>query len=141
MPTKGQIIGDYRLVSLLGKGGFAEVWKGEHIHLNTYAALKILQPLDPKSLQMFLREGQVISGLHHPNIIRVLGYTVSDDVPVLIMDFVSGGSLRDRHLRGRIVPFTTVLAYLKQIAPALEHRSKIHIESASPKNQAPEKCM
>ena len=39
----GQQIGNYRLIRLLGEDGFAEVYLGEHLHLGTYAAIKILQ--------------------------------------------------------------------------------------------------
>ena len=38
----GQQFGSYRLTRLLGSGGFAEVYLGEHIHINTYAAIKVL---------------------------------------------------------------------------------------------------
>jgi eukaryotic-like serine/threonine-protein kinase len=39
----GQQLGNYRLIRKLGRGGFAEVYLGEHIRLNTYAAVKVLQ--------------------------------------------------------------------------------------------------
>ncbi len=39
---QGRQFGSYRLIRLLGEGGFAEVYLGEHIHLGTYAAVKIL---------------------------------------------------------------------------------------------------
>ncbi|MFL5658184.1 MAG: hypothetical protein ACJ8CB_28870 [Ktedonobacteraceae bacterium] len=38
----GQQLGNYRLVSLLGHGGFADVYLGEHVHLQTQAAIKVL---------------------------------------------------------------------------------------------------
>ena len=38
----GEQLGNYRLVRLLGQGGFAEVYLGEHIHLSTPAAIKVL---------------------------------------------------------------------------------------------------
>ena len=38
----GQQLGNYRLLRLLGRGGFATVYLGEHIHLNTLAAIKVL---------------------------------------------------------------------------------------------------
>ena len=39
----GQQLGRYHLVRLIGQGGFADVYLGEHIHLNTQAAIKVLQ--------------------------------------------------------------------------------------------------
>ena len=39
----GQQLGNYRLLRLLGAGGFAEVYLGEHVYLNTQAAIKVLQ--------------------------------------------------------------------------------------------------
>ncbi len=42
----GQQLGNYRLIRLLGAGGFAEVYLGEHIHLGTQAAIKVLSTYD-----------------------------------------------------------------------------------------------
>lgn len=39
----GQRLGNYRLLRLIGHGGFADVYLGEHIHLGTQAAIKVLQ--------------------------------------------------------------------------------------------------
>lgn len=39
---EGQQLGNYRLIRLLGRGGFADVYLGQHIHLNSHAAVKIL---------------------------------------------------------------------------------------------------
>jgi len=39
----GQRLGNYRLIRLLGRGGFAEVYLGQHIRLNMQAAIKVLQ--------------------------------------------------------------------------------------------------
>src|SRR2546430_816599 len=51
----GQQIGNYQLVKLLGRGGFAEVYLGEHIYLKTQAAIKLLQhQLEQKDLAAFL---------------------------------------------------------------------------------------
>jgi serine/threonine protein kinase len=41
----GQSLGNYKLVALLGEGGYAEVYKGEHIHLGTHAAIKVLKTI------------------------------------------------------------------------------------------------
>src|SRR5579883_2265045 len=98
----GQQFGNYRLVSLLGKGGFAEVYLGEHIHLHSKAAIKILlTQLTKKDREGFLEEALTLVNLNHPNIIRLLDFgTNSEDQPFLVMDFAPNGSLRQRHPKG-----------------------------------------
>ena len=58
----GQQFGNYRLTRLLGEGGFAQVYLGEHIYLETAAAIKILlRNFSEKSLQDFLTEARTIA--------------------------------------------------------------------------------
>ncbi len=53
----GQRLGNYQLVSLLGRGGFAEVYLGEHIHLGTQAAVKVLTTeLTSNKMEQFRNE-------------------------------------------------------------------------------------
>ena len=53
----GQQLGNYRLIRLLGQGGFADVYLGDHIYLKTQAAIKILQiRLAGDDMQGFLNE-------------------------------------------------------------------------------------
>jgi serine/threonine protein kinase len=56
----GQQLGNYRLVRHLGKGGFAEVYLGEHIYLKTQAAIKLLQTkvANQEDLDSFLKEAR-----------------------------------------------------------------------------------
>lgn len=119
----GQQFGNYRLVSLQGKGGFAEVYLGEHIHLHSKAAIKILlTQLTKKDREGFLEEALTLVNLNHPNIIRLLDFgTNSEDQPFLVMDFAPNGSLRQRHPKGTLVPTRTVIDYVKQIASALQY--------------------
>lgn len=117
----GQQIGNYRLLKLLGTGGFAEVYLGEHIYLNTHAAIKILQAVGPVEQTFFLKEAKIIASLTHPNIVKLLDYTVENGVPMIVMELAIHGSLRNRHQRGQLVQIETIIAYLKQIAPALDY--------------------
>ncbi len=119
---EGQQLGNYRLVSLLGLGGFAEVYLGEHIYLNTQAAIKVLQTqLASDERESFLNEARAIARLVHPHIIRVLDFGVEGGVPFLVMDYAPNGTLRQRHPRGIPLAITTILPYVKQVASALQY--------------------
>src|SRR5207248_11339216 len=83
----GQQFGNYQLIRLLGQGGFADVYLGKHIHLNTHAAVKILRSrLVGSTLNDFRTEAQTIARLIHPNIDSVLELGVQNDIACLLMD-------------------------------------------------------
>ncbi|TMD56744.1 MAG: serine/threonine protein kinase [Chloroflexi bacterium] len=120
---EGQQLGNYRLVRSLGQGGFAHVYLGEHIHLRTLAAVKVLDTRmsgSDESLQ-FRHEARVIADLHHPNIVRVLDFSVIDDTPFLVMEYAPNGTLAKRHPRGIPLPPVVVVSYVKQVAAALQY--------------------
>jgi serine/threonine protein kinase len=118
----GQQIGNYRLVSLLGQGGYANVYLGEHLHLKTQAAIKILRILlVGNTMEQFRSEAQTIASLVHPHIVRVLDFDVEDGIPYLVMDYAPGGTLRTRHPRGTRLPPGIIVSYVKQVAEALQY--------------------
>src|SRR5438477_6557352 len=97
----GHQLGNYRLIRLLGHGGFAEVYLGEHIHLNTLAAVKVLHTqLASEDVESFRTEARTVARLEHPNIVRVLEFGIEGTVPFLVMSYAPNGSLRQRHPRG-----------------------------------------
>jgi serine/threonine protein kinase len=68
-----QQLGNYRLIQQLGSGGLADVYLGEHLHLKTFAAIKVLRtPLSTQDGEQFLQEARTIAQLKHPHIVRVL---------------------------------------------------------------------
>jgi serine/threonine protein kinase len=123
MNRVGQFLGNYRLIEPLGKGGYAEVYKGEHIHLGTYAAIKVLKTINTADeIMRFRAEARIIASLEHPNIIRVRDFDISEEgTPFLVMDYARKGSLQDLLPRGRALPYVTVVSYIKQIATALQY--------------------
>lgn len=124
----GQQLGHYRLVRLLGSGGFADVYLSEHIHLHTQAAVKILHTrLDNADIEAFRREAQTVALLQHPSIVRVLDFGVEDTVPYLAMDYAPNGSLRNRYPKGTVVPVSEIAPILMQIASALQHAHDHHL--------------
>src|SRR5690348_2402326 len=87
-PRIGQQLGNYRLVHLLGRGSFADVYLGEHIHLNTQAAIKVLDMrLTNEDMSDFLNEARTIARLKHPSIIQVMEFGVERNIPFLVMEY------------------------------------------------------
>src|SRR5437660_1698149 len=118
----GQQLGNYRLIRLLGEGGFAEVYLGEHLHLNTLAAIKVLHTrLSEQEVEQFREEARTIAHLDHPNIIRVLDFGVEGKTPFLVMGYAPNGTLQQRHPHGEQVPLPLVVSYVKQVAKALQY--------------------
>jgi eukaryotic-like serine/threonine-protein kinase len=133
----GQQLGRYHLVRLIGQGGFADVYLGEHIHLNTHAAIKVLQMrLVGSSMEQFRNEARTIASLVHPNIIRVLDFGVENGIPFLIMDYAANGTLRQRHPKGAVLPPAVFIPYVKQVASALQyaHDRKFIHRDVKPEN-------
>jgi serine/threonine protein kinase len=123
MPDReGQRLGNYRLIRLLGKGAFAEVYLGEHLYLKNYAAIKILlTSINEQDEQLFFSEAQTLAQLSHPNIVRIRDFAVTHGIPFLAMDYAPGGMLRQRHPRGTCLSLDLTVTYIKQIAAALQY--------------------
>jgi serine/threonine protein kinase len=119
----GQQLGNYTITQLLGQGGFADVYLGEHIYLKSQAAVKVLQARlsSADDMDSFLKEAQTIARLFHPHIIRIMDFGVAAETPYLVMDYAPKGTLRQKHPRGTPVPLPTVVSYVKQIADALQY--------------------
>lgn len=133
----GQQVGNYRLTKLLGHGGFADVYLGEHVFLHTQAAIKFLHTrLGDEDIEVFRNEALTIAHLVHPHIVRVLDFDVEDSVPFLIMDYAPNGNLRQRYPKGTRLPSASIVSYVKQVASALQyaHDHKIIHRDVKPEN-------
>jgi serine/threonine protein kinase len=120
-------LGNYRLTALIGRGGFADVYLGEHLHLNTRAAIKVLQVrLGETSIEQFRTEARTIASLVHPHIVRVLDFGVEQGIPFLVMDYAPGGSLRRRYPKGTLLTAPSIISYAHQIADALQYAHNQH---------------
>lgn len=118
----GQQLGNYRMVSLLGRGSFAEVYLGEHVYLHTQAAIKVMfTQLSKDDMALFLAEARTLAQLIHPNIVRVLDFGVDRSTPFLVLDYAPNGTLRDRHPSRTQLPLRTIVLYMKQLAGALQY--------------------
>lgn len=94
----GQMFGPYRIIRLLGRGGVGEVYEAEHGETGRRVALKRLRGrIDlQEDLDRFLREGQLAASISDPHTVYVFGSHEIDGMPVIVMQLVPGGTLKDR---------------------------------------------
>jgi eukaryotic-like serine/threonine-protein kinase len=133
----GQQLGNYRLISVLGQGSFADVYLGEHQLLKAKAAIKVLRvQLSGEDAESFLKEAQVIAHLVHPHIVRIFDFAVDEGVYFLVMEYSPNGTLRQRHARGVPLPLKTIVTYINQVADALQyaHDQKLIHRDVKPEN-------
>ena len=137
-------LGDYRLVSVLGRGGMSAVYLAERLDdPQTLVAIKVLAapPLAgpdarAKAHARFVREIETATQLDHPHILRALAYgeapALGDDAPVryLVAPFAEGGSLAQYlAVGGAPLPLAECAQYITQVASALDYahvRGVIH---------------
>jgi len=133
----GQQFGNYRLLRLIGHGGFADVYLGEHIYMGTQAAIKVLHAhLGTQEIERFRQEASMVARLEHPHIVRVLEFGVEETIPYLVLNYAPNGTLRSRHPKGSALPIPTIVTYIRQIADALQyaHNAKIVHRDIKPEN-------
>jgi len=133
----GQQLGNYRLIRLLGRGGFADVYLGEHIHLDINAAIKLLHTqLTDEDIALFRSEARTLARLIHPQIVRLLDFGIENNIPYLVMDYAPNGTFRERYPRHTTLPLPSIVAYVLQVAGALQfaHEEKLIHRDIKPEN-------
>src|SRR6187399_2901564 len=94
----GQAWGPYRIVKMLGRGGMGEVYESEHTASGRRIALKVLreQLRSADQRARFLREGQLAASISHPHTVYIFGSEEIAGTPVITMELLPGGTLKDR---------------------------------------------
>ena len=119
----GRTIGGYRIVSQIGKGGMATVFKAYQPSLDRYVALKIMPPYyaeqDDTFLKRFRQEAKAIAALRHPNILVVIDYGEEEETTYIVMEFVEAGTLTE--LLGKPIAPTQMSGLVGQVAGALDY--------------------
>jgi serine/threonine protein kinase len=111
--------GRYRLEAVLGRGGMAIVWRATDVQLERTVAIKIISDIlagDPRFVQRFDHEARLAAGLSHPNLVKLFDYSVEEERPFLVMEYIAGGTLREA--RGRRLD---ALALGRELLDALAH--------------------
>ncbi|MFN8560642.1 MAG: serine/threonine-protein kinase [Anaerolineae bacterium] len=124
MPLRpGDMVGSYEIVSLLGQGGMATVYRAYHARLNRQVAIKMIHPtyLDDQSwIARFEREAQIIAALEHPNIVPVYDFSEHAGEPYLVMKLIEGSTLKAMLANGAL-RIEDILSIAAPVAQALDY--------------------
>ena len=121
------MVGDYRVLDLIGSGGMGHVYKVQNVLSNRIEAMKIVLPDKAEELsERFLREIQVQASLFHPNITGLHTALRVDGQLVMLMELVEGETVKDRLARGPM-RIGECLEYGRQILDALAYAHRHHV--------------
>lgn len=132
MELVGQQIGAYRILSLLGRGGTAEVYKAFHPALKREVAVKvILQEVstDHDWVRRFRQEAELLGRLDHPHILPVYDAGEHEGRPYLVMKYMADGQTLRTQLSGQPWPLNRAVKVVAQVAEALDaahHAGVVH---------------
>src|SRR5882724_11841321 len=123
-PRIGSLVDErYKVIEAMASGSMGVVYKAERVPVGKLVAIKFLHaPFanDSEFLARFERETRVMSKLTHPNCVSVVDFGVWDGAPYLVMEYVSGTTLRALIDNGAL-PAKRALALVRQIAAGLAH--------------------
>lgn len=114
----------YELITSIGKGGMAQVYKAKDTILNRIVAIKILrQDLsnDAMTLVRFSREASAASRLSHPNVVDIYDVGEFDGMHYIVMEYVKGRTLKQLiNMRGALT-MDEAVHIMKQLTSAIDH--------------------
>jgi serine/threonine protein kinase len=132
-PQPELLAGRFTLLDLLSIGGHSEVYYGRDEKTGQHVAIKRLKlaltQQDAAVVSRFLREGELLGQLNHPNIVRVLATIASEGEYYIVMEYVPGGSLRNLLDTRPQLPLSQALTIGLELADALtrtHHMGIIH---------------
>ncbi len=145
--------GKYKIIKVLGQGGFGITYLAEHTAMKENVAVKeffmkdmcyrvegesrvTVPPTGSKAIvkvfrEKFLREAKMIRTLNNPHIVRVNDYFEENDTVYYVMDFIPGESLKSVIDREGPLPEEKAIGYIKQICEALKYiheRNILHLD-------------
>lgn len=139
----GTRIKNYRIDRFIGQNNIAAVYKATELPLDRVVGMKIMHPnlaAEEARKQRFLQESRMLSRLDHPNIVRVLSYDNVDNELFMVMEFITGPSLRkninEMKSGNRQFPIKDALNLIIQIADGLHyaHQQGMIHRSLKPEN-------
>ena len=118
------VMGQYRILDEIGKGGCGCVYKARHHLMDRIVALKLINPIASKNVshrELFLREIIATTRLFHPNIATAYDANEDNDQLYFAMEYIEGPTLHHLVQTNGPLPISVVCSYLLQSAEALRH--------------------
>ena len=127
-PLIGQQLDEYELISLLGRGGMARVYRGRDGRLKRDVAIKVIDAVhraDETYRARFEREAQAIAQLEHPHIVRLYRYGEVSGLFYMAMQYIPGQDLRsyldDLRAREEWLPAVEAARFIRELCGALDY--------------------
>src|ERR687891_1926310 len=120
----GQMLGPYRIINQIGKGGMANVYKAYQPSVDRYVAIKVLPSQLAESREFatrFHQEARIIARLEHPHILPVFDYGESDGIAYFVMRYLEAGTLKDKMVAHRPLPLNEIDRIFTQLTDALSY--------------------
>lgn len=119
MDFLGSQFGNYKLMRLIGQGGFANVYKAWDTKLHRWVAIKVLRStVTFEQREAFLKEARIMASMNHRYILPILSFDTYYTIPYLVLPYIPR-SLQHLYPHGTIVPSDKVVSYIRQITKAL----------------------
>ncbi len=119
----GLRIGNYEVLSQLGRGGMGVVYKAKHVSLDRVVALKmILNGLHggQKVIERFLAEAKAIAALQHPGIVQIFEIGEHESLPFIALEFIEGRDLQSEIQAGKAWSSIPAAELVAQICDAMQ---------------------
>ncbi len=136
----GQQIGNFRILSCIGRGGFATVYKAEQLYLQQPFAIKVLHidsKEQPDILERFRREAQALAQLRHSHVVQISDFGLLPDVGFyLVMEYLEGRDLHKRFQEEAPFSVERIARIIEQLCSVLDyiHRKGIIHRDLKPAN-------
>jgi serine/threonine protein kinase len=132
-PLEGQMLGRYRVLEPLGRGGMARVYRAYHPQLDRYVAIKVLRSdlvegdeFDASSWRArFRREARAVAALRHSNIVQVFDSDVEGEIYYIVLELLEGDTLKTRlndyRVRGGRMPLGEIVRVMLDVLDGLAY--------------------
>ncbi len=120
----GTTLSSYHELKMIGRGGMAEVYRAESPTNHKPVAIKVLRASlagEEQFRKRFMREAEVVAGLEHPNIVRVLDYGHENDAYYIVMELLSGPDVSALLKEEKRLPLSRAVDMLRGISDALDY--------------------